>query len=112
MTMANFEEVVRAVDGLMEAELQRFVDEAWVSPRQEPAGWHFSELDQARVRLIVELRRDLAVEEETLPLVLSLLDRVYGLRRHMRLLLQAVEAQPPEVREAIRMACRPPGPPA
>ncbi len=37
-------------------------------------------------------------------LVLGLLDQVYGLRRQMRRLCDAVATQPPEVQEAIRRA--------
>ncbi len=37
-------------------------------------------------------------------LVLSLLDQLYSLRRHMRRLCEAIERQPPEIREAIRQA--------
>ena len=61
----------------------------------------FSELDVARLGLICDLRHDLAVEEETLPLVLSLLDQVYTLRRQLGALTDAVQQQPPEVRRAI-----------
>ena len=58
----------------------------------EPA---FSELDVARVRLICDLRHDLAVEEETVPLVLSLLDQVYALRRQMSALTERGAASSP-----------------
>jgi hypothetical protein len=36
--------------------------------------------------------------------VLGLLDQVYSLRRQMRRLCQALETQPPEIRDAIRKA--------
>jgi chaperone modulatory protein CbpM len=36
------------------------------------------------VRLIRELRDELAVNEEALPVVLSLLDQLYALRRRVR----------------------------
>ena len=35
-------------------------------------------------------------------LVLQLLDQVYALRRRLRQLSDAIEAQPPELREAVR----------
>ena len=62
--------------------------------------------DLARLRLIVELRHELAVEEETMPVVLSLLDQVYGLRRRFASLARAVRQQPDEVRRAIAAAIR------
>ena len=63
-------------------------------------------MDVARIRLVCELRGDLDVPEEAVPLVLSLLDQVHGLRREMRSLAKAVDAQPENVRAAIRAAYR------
>ena len=105
--MASFEDVLRAVEGLQAAELERWVTANWVAPAGEAEDWRFTALDVARVRLIVELRHDLAVEEETLPLVLSLLDQVYTLRRQVRTLKRGIDAQPEAVRRAIRTACEP-----
>jgi chaperone modulatory protein CbpM len=41
------------------------------------------------------------VEEETIPLVLSLLDQLYALRRQMNALTAAIREQPDDVRQAI-----------
>ena len=68
--------------------------------------WLFHEVDVARVELILDIRREFAVDEETLSLVLGLLDQVYSLRRQMRRLCGAIESQPSEIREAIRDALR------
>jgi chaperone modulatory protein CbpM len=48
----------------------------------------------------------MAVSEETMPLVLSLLDQVYTLRGQMRAVARAVEGQPEPVRTAIMAALR------
>jgi chaperone modulatory protein CbpM len=53
------------------------------------------------VRLIRELRYDLAIDEEALPVVLQLLDQVYALRRRLRATYQAIETQPPDIRKAL-----------
>jgi len=59
-------------------------------------------VDVARVRLIAELR-ELRMDEEAMPVVLSLLDQLYAARRRMRLLQQAVdEAAPDAVRDRLR----------
>jgi chaperone modulatory protein CbpM len=58
-------------------------------------------LDPERAGFICALRRDLAVEEETVPLVLSLLDQIYTLRRQMTALAGAIGQQPEDVRAAI-----------
>jgi chaperone modulatory protein CbpM len=53
------------------------------------------------VCLICDLRHDLAVDEDTVPVVLSLLDQVYTLRRQLGALTDAVQQQPEDVRRAI-----------
>jgi chaperone modulatory protein CbpM len=73
--------------GVSPEELERWVEERLLLP--EDGG--FEEVDVARARLIVELRRDFDLEEETVPLVLSLLDQVYTLRRQVRALCDALQ---------------------
>jgi chaperone modulatory protein CbpM len=80
------------------------VENRWVLPERHAESWVFHEVDVARVELIVEIRRDFAIDDEAMGLVLSLLDQVYDLRRQMRRLCDAVATQPPKVREAIRHA--------
>src|SRR5437660_12035555 len=55
-----------------EAELHRWVDSGWVRPETREGALLFHAIDVARVRLIVELRRDLAIDDDAVPLVLSL----------------------------------------
>jgi chaperone modulatory protein CbpM len=82
-------------------ELTGWVERGWVLPESAESGWVFHEIDVARVRLIYDLRHDMDVTEETMSLVLSLLDQMYELRGRLRAVLQAVEAQPADVRQAI-----------
>jgi len=100
--MKTLSEVVLAVGRADRVEITRWVERGWVAPEgrrgAEPA---FSDLDVARLCLICDLRYDLAVEEETMPLVLSLLDQVYTLRRQLAALTGAVQQQPDDVRRAI-----------
>jgi chaperone modulatory protein CbpM len=109
MDMRTLSEVVRLVGRVDLVELSQWVELGWVTPersgRGEPA---FSDLDVARVCLICDLRHDLAVEEETMPLVLSLLDQVYTLRRQMNVLTGAIRQQPEDVRQAILDLLEPP----
>jgi chaperone modulatory protein CbpM len=95
-------EVVTLVGRVDRVELTQWIELGWVIPeRPEPEEPRFSDLDVARVSLICDLRHDLAVEEETMSLVLSLLDQLYALRRQMHALTAAVREQPDEVRQAI-----------
>jgi chaperone modulatory protein CbpM len=94
--------VVTLVGRVDRVELSHWIELGWIAPERpadaEPA---FSDLDVARVCLICDLRHDLEVEEETIPLVLSLLDQVYALRRQINALTGAIREQPEDVRRAI-----------
>ena len=93
--------VLQRVAGLDEAELIGWVERRWVQADAGPEGYRFQEVDIARVRLILEIRRDCAVDEDAMPLVLSLLDQVYRLRRQLKALSEAVATQPEDIRQTI-----------
>ena len=102
--MIRLEEVVALVGRIEAAELERWCAEGWVRPEREAEQWRFGESDVARVRLICELRLDLAIDDEALPLVLDLMDQVHGLRARLAALARAVAAEPEEVRRRIAAA--------
>ena len=102
--MIVFEEILIRFRGLERRELSRWVENRWVLPERHADTWVFHDVDIARVELILDIRRDLAIDDEAMELVLGLLDQVYGLRRHMRRLCDAVASQPPDVQDAIRQA--------
>lgn len=78
------------VPNLNAKELDRWVSMAWVRPEIGAQGYLFREIDVARVALIRDLTEGMRVEEETLPLVLSLLDQLYDARRRHRELGEAI----------------------
>ncbi len=100
--MKTLTEVVLAIERVERVELHAWVERGWVAPagRRGPEPL-FSELDVARVCLICDLVHDLAVEEDTVPLVLNLLDQVYDLRRQLHALTGAIQRQPDDVRRRI-----------
>lgn len=100
--MMSFDAVIRLVGGLEPEELQRWIAERWVRPQGGAEGYVFAEVDVARVQLICELSHELAIDEEAMPVVLQLLDQVYALRRRLRTVIAAIDAQPDEVRAALR----------
>jgi chaperone modulatory protein CbpM len=104
--MIRFTAVVALFPDLRETELLSWVERGWVRPEGTEPDWVFQEIDIARVRLIRDFRHTMAVSEETMPLVLSLLDQVYTLRGQMRAIARAVEGQPEPVRAAILSALR------
>jgi chaperone modulatory protein CbpM len=94
----------QGLSDLGEPELTAWIDRGWVRPERAGADPVFQDIDIARIRLIHDLRSAMRIEDETIPLVLSLLDQVYDLRSGLRAVLRAVEAQPEPVREAILAA--------
>jgi chaperone modulatory protein CbpM len=108
--MITFETVIRVVEGVRAAELRRWIEEGWVRPESERGVLIFREIDVARVRLIQDLRRDLAIGGEALPVVLNLLDQLYAMRRRLRAVNEAIAIQPPAVRRTLRGALKAPKP--
>jgi chaperone modulatory protein CbpM len=104
--MMRFTAVVALFPDLRETELHSWVERGWVRPEGAEPDWIFAEIDIARIRLIFDIRHAMAVPEETMPLVLSLLDQVYTLRGQVRAIARAVEGQPEPVRAAILAAIR------
>src|ERR1700675_1416219 len=90
-------------------ELGRWIENRWILPDEEGGRWLFHEVDIARVELILEIRHEFAVDDDSMALVLGLLDQLYSLRRQMRRLTPALESQPAEIRDAIRQALPKPG---
>jgi chaperone modulatory protein CbpM len=80
------------------------VERGWVRPDAAGALWEFREVDVARARLVRDLRRDMEVSDDAMPVVLSLLDQVYDLRRALRRLTDALDRQPAELRAAVLKA--------
>lgn len=69
---------------LREDDLERWICAGHVRAERQADVLVFQEIDVERVRLILELRDDMQVNEEALPVVLSLLDQLYALRRRLR----------------------------
>jgi chaperone modulatory protein CbpM len=100
------EEVVAAVGGMSATRLRRIVRRGWVRPERRAGAVRFSDVDVARVRLVCHLTERLDVPEEEVPVILSLVDQVYGLRRVLRNLGRAVDRQPVDVRAEIARTFR------
>ncbi len=98
--------VVAMFPDLRESELLSWVDRGWVRPEGTEPDFVFQAVDVARVRLIHDFRHSMSVAEDTMPLVLSLLDQVYTLRGQIQAIGRAVEGQPEDVRAAILAAIR------
>ena len=98
--------VVARVERLTLRELRLWVREGWVRPAQSDAGPVFDDLDVARIRLLCDLRKEMALPNDAVPPVLTLIDQLHRARRELRWLTEAVDEQPDEVRSAVIMSVR------
>lgn len=100
--MMTIDMLVRQTRGLSHADVALWVRNDWVKPEAEDEGLSFGDIDIARVILIRDLRNDLEVDDAALPVVLSLIDQLYDLRRQLRLLSDVMqEAVPDDVRDKL-----------
>jgi chaperone modulatory protein CbpM len=90
--MISQQRLLAQLPRLPQQDLERWIDFEWVRADGLPGRYLFQEIDVARVRLILELRDELEVNEAALPVVLLLLDQLYDLRRQMLILQQGVGA--------------------
>ena len=74
-------------------ELDKWVAEGWLAPRQEESGEDFSDIDLARAHLIRDMF-GLGVNDESVPIILDLIDQVHGLRRVLRRLASQSSTAP------------------
>jgi len=99
----NYDEnmVVARVERVTLRDLRFWVREGWVRPAQGAAGLVFDKVDIARVRLLCDLKKDMLLPTDALPVVLALIDRLHQTRRELRALTQALEEQPDDVRRTV-----------
>ena len=95
------EMVLRQIRRLTRRDLRHWMREGWVRPAMGEAGPVFDEIDVARLRLLCDLRKDMALPHDTLPVVLTLIDRLHETRRDLHRLVQALGDQPEDVRRAV-----------
>lgn len=93
--------VVASIKRLTIRDLRLWVREGWVRPAHSENGPVFDELDIARLRLLCDLRKDLSLPLDALPVVLDLIDHLHRTRRELRALADAVADQPENIRRSV-----------
>jgi chaperone modulatory protein CbpM len=68
--------------------LNAWVAEAWLAPNQSSGEPDYNEIDLARARLILELQKEMGVNDPGVGVILHLLDQLHGLRGAMKSLLE------------------------
>jgi len=99
--MITENDVLALFDTLERARLHAWIQSGWVRPARRGRAYLYREIDVARIGLIREISEDLAVAEDDLPLVLSLIDQVHGLRRELKRVCAAIDAEPADIRARI-----------
>lgn len=100
--MISVESLIGHFSGLTREDIEEWISHDWVRPDGHPGNYEFRQIDVARVRLIHQLRGDMQVNDEALPIVLSLLDQLYDQRRRMRELSEALSRlAPSDIRQML-----------
>lgn len=104
--MKRLEDVLGELRTVARTEIMTWIEAEWVRPESDDSGHRFRPVDVARLHLIRELRQDLEIGPEALPVVLSLVDEMYTLRRRLAALARALAEAPEEVRLSVKTKCR------
>lgn len=99
-------DVVALIGRVSVRRLRLWVRRGWVAPSVGSSGPVFDTLDVARINLLCQLKDDFGLSDDALPVVLSLMDQLYGTRRELKLLLDAVDRLPEDVRQAVHRVHR------
>ncbi|TCL90680.1 chaperone modulatory protein CbpM [Rhizobium sp. PP-WC-2G-219] len=71
--------------------LDVWLGEQWLLPNDTLPDLEFSEIDLARACLILDLQRDMGVNDEGIGIILDLVDQMHGLRTALSALLPATQ---------------------
>lgn len=94
-------EIVQAVPRLNPSMLVLFVDAEIILPLQSERGPLFRPMDVVRIELACDLREQFELQDDALGMVLSLVDRLHGVRAELKAVLGALEAEEPEIRNRV-----------
>ena len=70
--------------------LNAWIEDEWLIPSGSSVELSFSEIDIAGAQLIRDLQMDFGVNDEGVGVILNLVDQLYGMRRTLMELRQAV----------------------
>lgn len=99
--MITFEEVLTLVRPLKADQLNLWIERQWVRPELFDSKIRFADVDIARIRLIHDIHYTMEVAPETVPMMLSLIDQLYDMRRQMRGVIKAINTLSPDLRDAV-----------
>ena len=104
--MKRLDDVLGELRTVARTEIMTWIEAERVRPESDDTGHRFRPMDVARLHLIRELRQDLEIGSDAMPVVLSLVDEMYTLRRRLAALARALAEAPDEVRLTVGAKCR------
>ncbi|OFX00088.1 MAG: hypothetical protein A3D94_14950 [Alphaproteobacteria bacterium RIFCSPHIGHO2_12_FULL_66_14] len=99
--MTTLDDLLRVHGGLTTVHVERWVARGLLRPSGNAGSWTFETIDVARTHLLAELTGDLGLDDETVEMVIDLVDQVHTLRGQLDLIGRAIAEQPAATREAI-----------
>lgn len=100
------EETVAAVTRLTRTQLSAFVSAEAVRPTAGVRGPCYTKVDIARLELLCDLRESFDLDEDSLGLVVALVDQLHSARAELAALVRAIADEPPETRRRIAAAMK------
>lgn len=94
-------QVIESVTSLTAERLSHFERLSIVTPVATPDGPRYRTLDIRRITLLCELTDDFEVNEDALVIIMSLLDQLHGARGQLDQVMQAIGAEPSEIRQRL-----------
>ena len=82
-------------------ELDLWVEQGWLAPEVSEGRRRFRDADLARAHLILDLTRQMGVNEAGIDVVMELVDQLHGMRGVMRRLVAAVNRQEAEIQQRL-----------
>ncbi len=108
--MFTADDVLNMIPDLTRDELLEFVEAGWIKPEEGAISggeqFVFLRIDIARAQFIADLRHTMQVNDEAVPVILSLVEQVHSLRSDLDTLAKSIQTQGPDVRSKILESMR------
>lgn len=92
------QDVIDHVAPLTAERLSLFEQLRIITPVSTPEGPRYHTLDVRRITLLCELTDDFEVNEDALVIIMSLLDQLHGAQGRLDQMVQAIGAEPSEIK--------------
>lgn len=92
---------VLTICGVAREDVTAWIERRWVLPVAADGDYLFSDADVARAQMIAEFRRDLAIDDDAMSMVLDLVDQLHAARRRLKQILEGLNELPEPYRQSV-----------